>query len=76
MTMPAPAHTIDPERLAWLNMTSCPSCGHRRIFGEPGWRCCASCRWDEMPHDITGGRHPVHDANDTHPKEDQTCPRP
>jgi len=27
----------------------CAVCGERRLFGEPGWRVCGECGWDELP---------------------------
>ena len=35
--------------LRYVQRTRCPRCDGDRIMGEPGWRCCVECDWDELP---------------------------
>ena len=37
-----PHRYVQPER--------CPRCDGRRTMGEPGWRCCTECDWDERTY--------------------------
>ncbi len=35
--------------LDYVQRDRCPRCDGDRIMGEPGWRCCTECEWDELP---------------------------
>lgn len=50
--MKCPRYEPQPEQAPphrYVQKERCPRCDEPRVIGEPGWRCCMECGWDELP---------------------------